>query len=84
MAFNSVLNRLVVRQAFQQVRHMGGDLGQIKPNAFHGNREVVGFGMNGGTFYVDRYDYPMPAIRFKENTPDIQVNIDIILSLISN
>ena len=43
--------------------------------AFHGrsrigNRDVVGFGVNGGYMYVDRVDYPMPAIRFKENTPE--------------
>lgn len=38
-----------------------------------GNREVVGFGMNGQPSYLDRVDFPMPAIRFKEVTPDIQV-----------
>jgi len=37
-----------------------------------GNREVVGFGFNGGANYVDRVDFPMPAIRYKENTADIQ------------
>lgn len=39
-----------------------------------GNREVVGFGWNGEPIYMDRPDYPMPAIRFKENTPDVLVN----------
>ncbi|XP_015588827.1 cytochrome c oxidase subunit 4 isoform 1, mitochondrial [Cephus cinctus] len=37
-----------------------------------GNREVVGFGMNGTESYIDRVDFPMPAIRYKENNPDIQ------------
>ncbi|KAK4324920.1 hypothetical protein Pmani_004457 [Petrolisthes manimaculis] len=37
-----------------------------------GNREVVGFGLNGDASYIDRVDFPMPAIRFKENNPDIQ------------
>ncbi|KAG8240425.1 hypothetical protein J437_LFUL003139 [Ladona fulva] len=37
-----------------------------------GNREVVGYGFNGEPNYVDRPDFPLPAIRFKENTPDIQ------------
>lgn len=37
-----------------------------------GSREVVGFGFNGCQSYVDRVDFPMPAIRYKENTPDIQ------------
>lgn len=36
-----------------------------------GNREVVGFGLNGMYSYQDRVDFPMPSIRFKENTPDI-------------
>lgn len=36
-----------------------------------GNREVVGYGWNGSTVYADRLDYPMPPIRFKENTPDV-------------
>ncbi|XP_035205660.1 cytochrome c oxidase subunit 4 isoform 1, mitochondrial-like [Stegodyphus dumicola] len=45
--------------------------------AFHGrsrigNRDVVGFGVNGSYTYVDRADYPMPAIRFRENTPESQ------------
>jgi len=38
-----------------------------------GNRDVVGFGFNGEPCYVDRVDYPMPSLRFKENTPDVLV-----------
>jgi hypothetical protein len=38
-----------------------------------GNREVVGFGINGQPTYIDRVDFPMPAIRYKEVTPDLQV-----------
>ena len=43
--------------------------------AFHGrsrigNRDVVGFGINGEYSYIDRIDYPMPAIRFRENTAE--------------
>ena len=41
-----------------------------------GKREVVGFGMNGSTSYLDRVDFPMPAIRYKEVTPEIQVRND--------
>ncbi|XP_031836606.1 cytochrome c oxidase subunit 4 isoform 1, mitochondrial isoform X2 [Nomia melanderi] len=36
-----------------------------------GNRDVVGHGYNGDETYVDRVDCPMPAIRFKRNTPDV-------------
>jgi hypothetical protein len=39
-----------------------------------GNRDVVGFGWNGEPTYYDRPDFPMPAIRFKENTPDVLVS----------
>lgn len=37
-----------------------------------GNREVVGHGWNGQASYQDRVDYPMPAVRFRENTPEIK------------
>ncbi|CAL7944786.1 unnamed protein product [Xylocopa violacea] len=36
-----------------------------------GNRDIVGHGYNGEETYLDRHDFPMPAIRFKPNTPDI-------------
>ena len=36
-----------------------------------GNRDIVGFGVNGNPAYADREDYPAPAIRFMENTPEI-------------
>ncbi|XP_067120168.1 cytochrome c oxidase subunit 4 isoform 1, mitochondrial-like [Centruroides vittatus] len=49
----------------------------IQPSASYygrsliGNRDVVGYGLNGTYMYIDRLDFPMPAIRFKENTPDV-------------
>ncbi|XP_071558827.1 cytochrome c oxidase subunit 4 isoform 1, mitochondrial [Temnothorax nylanderi] len=36
-----------------------------------GNRDVVGFGYNGEPTYLDRVDFPCPAVRWKENTSDI-------------
>lgn len=36
-----------------------------------GNRDIVGFGLNGMASYIDSTDFPCPAIRFKENTPDV-------------
>jgi len=36
-----------------------------------GNREWVGFGINGQPGYMDRVDFPMPALRWKEDTPDV-------------
>ncbi|XP_063984342.1 cytochrome c oxidase subunit 4 isoform 1, mitochondrial-like [Diachasmimorpha longicaudata] len=38
-----------------------------------GKREVVGYGSNGTECYLDLQSVPMPAIRFKEITPDLQV-----------
>ncbi|XP_063833576.1 cytochrome c oxidase subunit 4 isoform 1, mitochondrial-like [Ostrinia nubilalis] len=37
-----------------------------------GNREWVGFGFNGQPNYVDRPDFPMPAVRFRPDTPDLK------------
>ncbi|CAH1117225.1 unnamed protein product [Phaedon cochleariae] len=36
-----------------------------------GKREIVGYGFNGEPNYVDRTDFPLPAIRWREPTPDI-------------
>ena len=40
-----------------------------------GNREIVGHGHNGEPQYLDMEEFPFPAIRFKEPTPDILVSI---------
>jgi len=36
-----------------------------------GNRDVVGFGFNGYPTYYDKQDFPCPAVRFGENTPEV-------------
>lgn len=38
-----------------------------------GNREVVGYGLNGSYSYLDLEDFPYPAIRFRENTLELLV-----------
>ena len=35
-----------------------------------GDREIVGFGVNGNPVYVDRSDSPMPAIRWEAPSAD--------------
>jgi len=45
--------------------------GAPDPRSKIGNREVVGFGINGSYSYIDHINNPFPAIRFKEATPDI-------------
>jgi|ERR1712142_161883 len=69
MALNSVSRRAILSAVkVQRIQHVA-NMGSISKI---GNREVVGFGYNGDKNYVDRIDFPMPAIRFKENTPDVQ------------
>ncbi len=36
-----------------------------------GNRDIVGYGWNGDPSYIDRPEFPFPAVRFRENTPDV-------------
>ncbi|ESO87908.1 hypothetical protein LOTGIDRAFT_98823, partial [Lottia gigantea] len=36
-----------------------------------GNRDAVGYGMNGRLFYNDSMEFPYPSIRFGENTQDV-------------
>ena len=36
-----------------------------------GNREIVGPGINGTPDYVDIATFPLPAVRFREDTPEI-------------
>lgn len=37
-----------------------------------GKREIVGYGYNGDPWYVDRPDFPFPAIRWQEDGPELQ------------
>lgn len=39
-----------------------------------GNRDIVGFGINGEYTYVDHIAFPMPAVRWRENTPEVVVS----------
>lgn len=55
-------------------RHSSGGA-QAEVLAKIGNRDVVGYGWNGEPCYQDRVDYPMPAIRFRENTSDVLVRL---------
>jgi cytochrome c oxidase subunit 4 len=36
-----------------------------------GNRDIVGYGWNGIPTYIDRPEFPCPAVRFRENTPEV-------------
>lgn len=47
--------------------------------AMIGKREIVGYGFNGQPNYLDRPDFPMPAIRWKEPTADIKVSGKLLI-----
>jgi len=49
----------------------GGEYQPFPIKTTIGSREVVGFGMNGEENYIDNVNAPFPAIRFKEETPEI-------------
>lgn len=49
----------------------GGEFQPFPVQTEIGKREVVGFGVNGTESYVDTAQAPFPAIRFKEESPEI-------------
>jgi len=49
----------------------GGEFQPFPIKTSIGNRDVVGFGMNGEESYCDNVNAPFPAIRFKEETAEI-------------
>lgn len=38
-----------------------------------GAREIVGYGYNGEATYMDREEFPFPAVRFRPEGPDTKV-----------
>lgn len=66
--------KLIKLQDFSRLINQQGHL-ILKRNMYNkaiiGNREVVGFGMNGSYIYFDKCMFPFPSIRWMENTPEI-------------
>lgn len=86
-SLNRVINASVSRILKTRMMLCGRMLGpsaranisRVKNRGLHsiakiGNREVVGFGFNGEPNYMDRTDFPFPAIRFVENSPEVMVS----------
>ena len=48
------------------------DLTQPYAYTVTGNRDIVGYGFNGNPTYIDREEWPAPAVRFKENTTEVE------------
>ncbi|XP_074604419.1 cytochrome c oxidase subunit 4 isoform 1, mitochondrial-like [Brevipalpus obovatus] len=63
-----VINRV---NCLQQSRGIHGIQVTRKWRDIVGNREVVGFGINGDPTYYDRPIRPFPAIRFRQDTPEM-------------
>ncbi|XP_059618473.1 cytochrome c oxidase subunit 4 isoform 1, mitochondrial [Phlebotomus argentipes] len=63
--FLSVARNAVLRQ---MVRHSSRDHSNFSKI---GKREVVGYGRSGEPVYYDCVEYPMPAIRWQEPTPQL-------------
>merc|ERR1712241_246894 len=72
---NSLKTSAVVRGAVapavnqEQVKKYGYDRSMVYPRI--GNREIVGFGINGHPSYFDQPLHPMPAVRWAEDTAEI-------------
>lgn len=69
---------LILRNALARAPASGLRWSSTHAPSVIGNREVVGYGWNGQNIYYDRVDYPMPAIRFREDTKEIKVSVRYI------
>lgn len=68
-----VLNMALRRQLAAQLPRSSqvGSVASVHTLDKIGKREIVGYGWNGTACYVDRVDYPMPPVRFREPTNEI-------------
>lgn len=60
----------LLKSSLSVVKRHHGQVDHIRMRI--GKREIVGFGLNGSPIYLDLLEYPMPAIRFREPTPEIE------------
>ncbi|CAG9764741.1 unnamed protein product [Ceutorhynchus assimilis] len=63
---NAISKPLVIQSAA-----MSGGVEGSYTRTLIGKREIVGYGYNGEPNYVDRSDFPLPAIRWQEPNADI-------------
>uniref|UniRef100_A0A146LDA9 Cytochrome c oxidase subunit 4 isoform 2, mitochondrial n=1 Tax=Lygus hesperus TaxID=30085 RepID=A0A146LDA9_LYGHE len=63
-------SRNVVQVVAKRTATSASEMGKIHRVSKIGNREVVGFGMNGKPEYVDHVAFPFPAIKFRELTSE--------------
>jgi cytochrome c oxidase subunit 4 len=63
-----------LHRAFSSTSAVNSELTVEQKNKYYpklGNRDIVGSGHNGLPIYVDNPDFPAPAVRFAENTPEV-------------
>jgi len=59
----------------QRLAHTEVQISQALKDQYYpklGNRDIVAYGWNSIPTYGDRAEFPCPAVRFKENTKEIQ------------
>ncbi|XP_017056702.1 cytochrome c oxidase subunit 4 isoform 1, mitochondrial [Drosophila ficusphila] len=68
-----LINSAVLRQLASQLPKSAqvGSVAAVHTLDKIGKREIVGYGWNGTACYADRVDYPLPAVRFREPTNEI-------------
>lgn len=71
MALRSMPRSQLMAMATNSVRNASHQSSSQISLSKVGNRDVVGYGWNGEPMYADRVDYPMPSVRFRENTPEV-------------
>ena len=59
---------------FKRSGHVGAAITPARYRERLGTREIVGYGINGKPYYYDKPEFPFPAIRFREATPEIDVS----------
>lgn len=73
LSARQLLKNVVAKQTVQTASMSHNVAGSFTRRLI-GKREVVGYGFNGEPSYVDRNDFPFPAIRWREPNADILVS----------
>ncbi|XP_066143577.1 cytochrome c oxidase subunit 4 isoform 1, mitochondrial-like [Euwallacea fornicatus] len=70
LSSRQLMKNALTKPLLIQVASMSGGEGSYVRTLI-GKREIVGSGFNGEPTYVDRPDFPLPAIRWKEPSSEI-------------
>lgn len=77
--FQMLANRVILRSLLKNKIPTVSAVNQYSTERdVFGTREWVGYGLHGSKHYTDRYDFPMPAIRYKEIKGELVASIKLI------